>query len=111
MTNTTVRVTKQLDLYPQHYPLYRGKASLTDDKRLTFASYTYNTVNCPINVSSTHASALTNMADALSTTLDELQPSSNVPNYIYTYSANVIKIGALPCVECELTYYDKFITD
>lgn len=110
VTNTTVRVTKQLDLYPQHYPLYRGKASLGDNNRkLTFASSSYNTVTCPINVSATHASALTNIADALSTTLDELQPASNTPNYIYTYSSDEIKHGVLPCVECELTYYDKFM--
>lgn len=107
--DTLVYVSRQLDKYPDHYPLYRGKASIDDNKKLTFAQSAYNTVGCTINVSAIHASAMSDMANAMVSTLDDLQQSANVSNYIYTYSSEMIDHGTLKPVACELFYSDMFM--
>lgn len=107
-----VYVTKQLNDYPDHYPLYRGKASLTalgnNASGLTFNTIAYNTVECTINTSAVYASAMTDKVNALVNKLIEIKPANNTPNYIYTYSSTRVFEGALPPVECNLSFADEY---
>lgn len=111
-SKSVVYVTKQLNDYPDHYPLYRGKASLTafdnNVTGLTFNTNAYNTVDCMINTSAVYASAMTDKANVLVNKLIDIQPANNTPNYIYTYSSTCVFEGALPPIECNLSFADEY---
>lgn len=107
----TSYVTTQLEYYPHHYPLYRGKASFEYSKHaLTFATSAYIPITYKVNTSSVHASALSDAANAMIDVLDDLQPSASSPNYIYTYSAKDIYKGPVKSIACEMIFSDEFAT-
>ena len=107
----TSYITTQIEYYPQHYPLYRGKASFEYSKHaLTFATSAYIPITYKVNTSSVHASALSDAANAMIDVLDDLQPSASSPNYIYTYSAKDIYLGPIKPIACEMIFSDEFAT-
>ena len=110
ITPSVSYISDQISYYPQHYPLYRGKATLSYyTRQLTFATSAYLRVNYNINTSAVHASAMADVADVVSNIIDREKPSSTLQNYIYAYSAEPLLKHVMP-VECEMFYRDSYMT-
>ena len=119
---TTAYVSKQLTAYPQHYGLYRGRASLHADTHTlpldrnwhcsaTFDENDYLTVsyNAPqivVNSSATFFAPATAMID----TLDQMKPNLN-PYYTYSYYSFEYGKSTIKPVPMSVKYLDNVCND
>lgn len=107
-------VTNQLTLYPQHYPLYRGRAALQTGGNIdgypTFANDAYHAVGISYNALFTRANNMARYAVDLAETLDSMKPVSR-PNYIYAYSAVPMLLSTRLSLPCTLMFSDCFSGD
>jgi hypothetical protein len=112
---TTAYVSKQLTAYPQHYGLYRGRASLHTDGNHHFSAtfdendylkVSYNAPQIVVNSSATFFAPATTMID----TLDNMKPNPN-PYYTYTYSSQEYGNRAIKPVPMHVKYLDNVCND
>ena len=100
-----ILVTKQLTAYPNHYPLYRGRASITDRNKLTYAQSAY--LRIPAEGMMTAYSAIDNRKSALITQSNDLHKNVVTDSYIYEYSQSVYS-NTLPQLDAHV--YNLFGT-
>lgn len=112
---TTAFVSKQLTAYPQHYGLYRGRASLHTDNNHHFSAtfdendylrVSYNAPQIVVNSSATLFAPATAMID----TLDQMKPNPN-PYYTYTYSSWEYGKRAIMPIPMHVKYLDNVCND
>ena len=118
---TTAYVSKQLTAYPQHYGLYRGRASLHAHNHLAYGSHSsffatfdendylkvsYNAPQIEVNSSATFFAPATTMID----TLDQMKPNLN-PYYTYAYSSFEYGKSTIKPVPMHVKYLDNVCND
>lgn len=112
---TTAYVSKQLTAYPQHYGLYRGRASLHADNNHHFSAtfdendyleVSYTAPQIVVNSSATFFAPATAMID----TLDQMKPNLN-PYYTYTYSSFEYGKSTIKPVPMHVKYLDNVCND
>ena len=112
---TTAYVSKQLTAYPQHYGLYRGRASLHADNDHHFSAtfdendylkVSYDAPQIVVNSSATFFAPATAMID----TLDQMKPNLN-PYYTYSYSSVEYDKSTIKPVPMHVKYLDNVCND
>lgn len=112
---TTAYVSKQLTAYPQHYGLYRGRASLYADSNNHFSAtfdendylkVSYNAPQIIVNSSAAFFKPATTIID----TLDQMKPNLT-PYYTYTYSSFEYGESAIKPVSLHVKYLDNVCND
>lgn len=112
---TTAYVSKQLTAYPQHYGLYRGRASLHSDNDHHFSAtfdendyltVSYNAPQIVVNSSATFFEPANTMID----TLDQMKPNLN-PYYTYSYSSFEYGKSTIKPVPMHVKYLDNVCND
>lgn len=112
---TTAYVSKQLTAYPQHYGLYRGRASLHADNNHHFSAtfdendyltVSYNAPQIVVNNSATFFAPATAMID----TLDQMKPNLT-PYYTYSYSSVEYDKSTIKPVPMHVKYLDNVCND
>lgn len=119
---TTAYVSKQLTAYPQHYGLYRGRASLHADTHTLpldrnwhcsatfdendYLKVSYDAPQIVVSSSATFFAPATAMID----TLDQMKPNLN-PYYTYSYSSVEYGISTIKPVPMHVKYLDNVCND
>ena len=112
--NTTAFVSKQLTAYPQHYGLYRGRASLhTNNHHFSatfdeadYLKYVYSAPQVTIDTSAKFFEAANNMITAL----DNMKPNMT-PYYTYTYSSQEYLTTYITPIPLFVQYIDNVCND
>ena len=112
---TTAYVSKQLTAYPQHYGLYRGRASLHADNDHHFSAtfdendylkVSYDAPQIVVSSSATFFAPATTMISAL----DQMKPNLN-PYYTYSYSSFEYGKSTIKPVPMHVKYLDNVCND
>lgn len=114
-SNTTAFVSKQLTAYPQHYGIYRGRASFhsTNDHHYyaTFGESDYLKVvySAPLLTYDTSAQLFA-AANSMNAALDSMKPNET-PYYTYTYSSTEVYNRKINPIPVAVKYMDNVCND
>lgn len=123
---STMYVSKQVEHFPTHYPLYRSRATLTSGTNYIDASVSLKLADyIPVEITvpvkrSTYQGATPELGEPSQLVLDAIdaiavehaktQFDTPIVNYTYTYSSKTVEVGDIKPANMFMQYSDSVLT-